>query len=797
MKIDLSPIIYNNFRISTRYLMKNKFFSAINIAGLAIGMAASMVMFLWIRMELNVDQFHEHKDRIYQAYTNSEKDGQIFTTSQSPHIMGTVLEADYTAFEKVVRTNWVGAFVLHAGDKHLEAGGLLTDPGFLEVFSFPALRGDPKTALSSSRSIVLTETLAKKLFGDENPLNKIVRVDSTALFTVSAVLRDLPHNTRFFFDYLLPWSYTKEVGWQETSWDKFTINTYILLNPGIEAADVNAQLREIVSDHDPSAGDQKPETFLYPMAKWHLWSHFENGKPTGGMIDYVRTHGLIAGIILLIACINYMNLSTARSVRRGKEIGICKIAGANKRSMVIRFLAESVLLAAIASVIAILMAHMALPWFNSINYSNISIPYDDPAFWIFTVGFVLFTGLVAGSYPAFYLSSYKPINAIRNVFQFSHSAIAPRKMLVILQFGFAIFLIACTMVIYDQVQFARARDIGFPQDKLVFAYLKGKIPSHYQALKNDLLSSGVVTSVTRSNSPVIMVWTWDNTYQWEGKDPNVNIDFAKYHVDDDFTGTIGLEVIAGRDIDVSKYPGDSTAILLNETAVKQMGFKDPIGQQLQSQEGNWHVVGVVQDFLPGNAFGKADPMVIQGPGPKHWFGTITFRLSENNSVSNSLNTIEKIFRKYDPEYPFLYEFTDEMFEQQFSGLERFGKLAALTSGLTIFISCLGLFALAAYVIDGRFREIGIRKVLGASIFSIATLLSGDFLKLVLIAILLGSPLAWWSMNSWLSNFPYRVDLSPTLFIFTGVAALAISMLTICFQSIRAALANPAKSLRSE
>jgi ABC-type antimicrobial peptide transport system permease subunit len=294
-----------------------------------------------------------------------------------------------------------------------------------------------------------------------------------------------------------------------------------------------------------------------------------------------------------------------------------------------------------------------------------------------------------------------------------------------------------------------------------------------------------------------MVWTWDNTYQWEGKDPNMNINFAKYHADDDFTGTIGLEITAGRDIDVSKYPGDSTAILLNETAVKQMAFKDPIGQQLQSQEGNWRVVGVVKDFLPGNAFGKADPMVIQGPGPKHWFGTITFRLSENNSVSNSLSVIEKVFRKYDPEYPFVYEFTDDMFASQFSSLERYGKLAAISSGLTIFISCLGLFALAAYVIEGRFREIGIRKVMGASTFSITALLSRDFLKLVLVAILFGSPIAWWSMNSWLGNFPYRVNISPALFLFTGAAALVISMLTICFQSIRAALANPAKSLRRE
>ena len=797
MKIDLSPIAKNNFRISTRYLLKNKFFSAINIAGLAMGIAVAMVMFLWMRFELNFDQFHEHKDRIYQVFTNLEKDGEIITTNQTPHIMGPVLEQGYTEFEKVVRTNWVGAFVLHAGDQHVETGGYLTDPGFLEMFSFPVIQGDPKTALGSPRSIVLTQHLARKLFGDEDALNKIVRVDSTALFTVTAVVEDLPNNTSMRFEYLLPWSYTSEVGWQETTWDKFSINTYVLLKPGIEAVDANAHIKGIVSSHDPSAKEKRPETFLYPMTKWHLWSHFENGKPVGGMIDFVQKHSLIAGIILLIACINYMNLSTARSVRRGKEIGICKIVGANKSSMVIRFLAESVLLSAIASVLAIIFVHLALPWFNSLNYLDLSIPYHDPNFWLVTAGFVLFTGLLAGSYPAFYLSSYKPINAIRNVFQFSHSAIAPRKILVVLQFGVAIFLISCTMVIYQQAQHVRARDIGFPQDNLVFAYLKGKIPSHYQALKNDLLASGAVTNVTRTNSPVVFVWTWDNTYEWEGKDPNINIDFAKYHVDDDFAATIGLEIVEGRTIDVSKYPGDSTAMVLNETAVKKMGLTSPVGQQIRSQEGNWHVVGVIRDFLPGNVFGHADPIVLQGPGPGHWFGTITFRLSGNNSVTTSLGVIEKIFRKYDPEWPFVYEFTDDMYGYQYSGIERFGKLAAISSGLTIFISCLGLFALAAYVIDGRFREIGIRKVLGASMFSITTLLSRDFLKLVLISIIIASPIAWWTMDSWLSNFPYRIDVGVVVFILTGLAALIISILTIGFQSIRAALANPANSLRSE
>jgi putative ABC transport system permease protein len=796
VRINPAAMIDMNFKISRRYLLKDKVFTSINIAGLAMGMATALVMLLWIQHELNFEQFHEKKDRIYQVYGRGEIDGTVRTTSNTPHVLAPVLEVNYPEFEKIVRTNWVGAFVLHSEKKHLEAKGFLTDPAFLEVFSFPLLQGNPTTALASPRSIVLTETMAMKLFGDEDALNRIVRIDSISLFTVTAIVKDLPDNTQFTFDYLVPWSYTREVGWDETAWDQFTIQTYALLKEGVKAETVDKHIANVLAVHKPELKQMKAQTFLHPMSKWHLWSYFENGKIVGGVIDHVRKYGLIAGIILLIACINYMNLSTARSVKRAREIGICKIVGAPKTSIVMRFLGESILLSFLAAAIAILIVQIILPWFNSVNYTNLSIPYLEYNFWMYTSAFILFTGVLAGSYPAVYLSSYKAINAIKGVFRFSHSAVAPRKMLVIAQFGFAIFMISCTLVIYQQMKHAQTRDIGFLKDNLVFTYLKGDIRKNYVPLKNELLASGSVTSVMRTNSPVIDAWNRD-AYDWDGKNPGVRFEAVKFHTDGDFTQTIGAKIITGRDINIYMYPGDSTAVLINETAMRMMGFENPIGQQIQSQEGRWQVVGVVEDFLAGAALSNQQAIVVQGPGRHHWFGTMTFRLDSNQSVSANLETIEKIFKKYDPEYPFVCHFAADELDYQFGYIKRLGTLASASSGLAIFISCLGLFALAAYMIEGRFKEIGIRKVLGASVFSISILLSRDFLKLVLISIFIASPVAWWSMNSWLANFPYRIELHWTWFAITGIAALIISVVTISYQSMRAALSNPVDGLKSE
>jgi ABC-type antimicrobial peptide transport system permease subunit len=790
-----SPIymlINNNFKISWRYLLRNKVFSSINVMGLAIGMGSSILILLWIMNEVSVDQFHEKKDRIYSVYNRAEVEGQIECWDGTPHVLAPVMELNYPEIEKIARVNWVGAFVLHTNEKHLETHGYLTDPDFLEIFSFPLIAGDPKTALNSPRAIVITETLAKKLFGDEEALNKTVRVDSTALFIVTGVTKDIPDNTRFNFEYLIPWSHTKEVGWEENDWQKYSVNTYLLLKEGVSEAMANNRFKDVVQKH---AG-MKNEIFLHPMPKWHLWSRFENGKIAGGGIEIGRKFGLIGGLILLIACINYMNLSTARSVTRGREIGICKVVGARKVSLVGRFMGESLLISFVAAIIAVLLVQLCLPWFNEINFVDLSIPFSNLYFWLILAGLVLTTGILAGIYPSLYLSSYKPVNVLKGVYRFSRSLIAPRKMLVIVQFGFAIFLISCTLVIYRQIQHGQSRDTGLSLENMAFVYLKGEIPKHYQLVRDELLSSGAITSVTRTNSPVVYPWNWDNSYNWEGKEPSEQVRLIKYHADWNFTETMGVKIIQGRDMDVFNNPSDSTAILLNEEAVKEMGLTQPVGQQLESQEGTWHVVGVFNNFLLG-PYGTAHPMVVQGPGPKNWYGTLTFRLNKNREVSDNLAKIRDILLKFDPEYPFVHYFADIIYQARFGHEERIGTLATLASTVAIVISCLGLFALTAYVIEGRVKEIGVRKVLGATVVSITILLSKEFLKLVLISIAIATPVAWWSMSNWLEDYPYRVDLTWWMFGSIALLSILISVITVSYQTIKAALSNPVNSLRSE
>jgi putative ABC transport system permease protein len=786
-------MLLNYGKIIRRNLVRNKAFSLINISGLAIGMASAILILLWIQNELSFDQFHVNRDRIYQLYSRAEFDGQTDCWGKTPMVMAPVIKTNYQQqVEEVVRLNWVGAFVFSNGDKHLETYGYLADPGFFKLFSFPLIRGDAETALSSTHSVVLTECLAKKLFGDVDVLGKEIRVDSTALFTVTGVLKDLPGNTQFRFEYLIPWSYTKEVGWNDLDWGNTSIRTYVLLKPGISEKAANDCFRHIIQSH---AGDIKNEVFVHPMRKWWLYSDFENGKIAGGQIETIRLFGIIAGFILLIACINYMNLSTARSEKRAREVGIRKMIGAGKASLVWRFLGESVLFALLAGIIALIIVQPGLSWFNDLVLRKLFIPYTDLHFWLIAVGFTVFTGLVAGSYPAFYLSGFRPMSVLKGHFKNAYALVAPRKILVVVQFTFAIAFIICTIMIYRQIRYGQKRDSGYDRNNLAFVYIKGDTRRNYALIRNELINSGAVTSVTRSNSPITDIWTSEDTYQWAGKDPNTRTVFAENFADNNFAGTIGLKLIAGRDIDLTRYPDDSAAILLNETAARMMGFKNPIGQPVKSKQGNWHVIGVIKNFIPESPYEPVPPMIIQGP--KYGFGTVTFRLNTAMPAADNLKKIGAIFTKYNPDYPFRYWLVDKEYREKFQGEQHIGELATLFAGLTIFISCLGLFALATYMAENRIREIGVRKVLGASVSGITTLLSKDFLKLVLISFVIASPLAWWGMHAWLQNYAYRVDLSWWVFALTGFFSLIIAGATVSYQAIKAALASPVKSLRTE
>jgi len=784
-------MLNNYFKTSCRTLLRNKTFSAINIIGLAVGMAGAILLLLWIQNVYSFDQFHTKKDRIYQVFNRDKSAGKIDVWNGTAQPIGPALKSGWPQVEEAVRMNWVGAFILKKGDVQLQTAGFLTDPGFFTLFDFPLLKGDPHTALNQPHSIVLTEKTAASLFGKEEAMGKMIRIDSNINFTVTGILKQLPNNTRFNFEYLIPWSYMKEVGWESNNWTNSSINTYVLLKPGITEAKANGLIGNLIKENTTNVST---EIFLHPMAKWQLWSHFENGKIVGGGIDIVRLFGMIAAFILLIACINYMNMSTARSEKRAKEVGIRKVAGAGRNSLIVQFISESMIIAMVAGILALIIAQAALGWFNGLTDVAITIPYDHTSFWLAALGFVFLTGMLAGSYPAFYLSAFRPVKVLKGTFKAVHAMVTPRKVLVVVQFTFAIIFIICTVVIYRQILHVQNRDVGINMDKLAFVYVKGDMSKNYHLIKNDLLNSGLASSVTRTNSPITDIWSNTDKYSWEGKDPQERMGFVQFLSDDDFTQTMGLKVLAGRDINTSLYPTDSTAMLLTESAVKQMRLQEPVGKVIKGEFNDWHVVGVISDFIPGSPFERVYPIVLQGPD-RDRFGAISFRLKKE--AQGELEKVAQVFKKYNPDYPFEYHFAKEVHTNKFRGQQSTGELAAVFACLTILISCMGLFALATYMAESRIKEVGVRKVLGASVSALVTLLSTGFLKLVFIAFLVASPLAWWMMHSWLQHFAYRIDIGWWVFGLTGLVSVLIAIATVSYQALKAALSNPVKALRSE
>ena len=792
----------NYFKTAFRNLWRSKGFSAINIIGLSIGMASAMIILLWIQNELSFDQFHEKKDRIYQVWNRVKKDGAVNNWNNTPKVLARALERDCPEVEYAVRVNYSTSFLFSVGDKKLMTPGNLVDSNFLQVFSFPLVKGNPKTALNDMHNVVLTERLAAKLFGkNEEAVGKVIKIADNENFTVTGVLKDLPNNTWFSFEYLLPWScwnHVPTLGPDDVVWGNGSTQTFVLLKANANFASAENKVKFIKQKYDDEAKQINWQMFLYPIGRWHLYSNFENGhESNSGRITIVRLFLIIAAFILLIACINFMNLSTARSEKRAKEVGIRKVVGAQKSALIAQFIGESILLAFIAGIIAIVLVQIFLPAFNQLTQKELYIPFDNVYFWLSAMGFVIFTGVLAGSYPAFFLSSFQPVKVLKGAFQKANALVTPRKALVVLQFTFAITLITCTIIVKQQIDYAKNRQLGYDKSNLIYHQFTGDIDKNYSLIKNELLTSGVATAVTKTSSPLTENWSDGWGQEWEGKDPNDKTDFREFNEDGGLGKTAGLQFIEGRDIDVETYPADSSAILINEAALKVMRFKNPIGQIIKADWGDikqWHVVGVIKDFILESPYEPTKPMLIYGP--KAWFLNIQIKLNGKNTTAANLRNAEAIFKKYNPQYPFEYKFADEAYARKFDDESRTGILAALFAGLTIFISCLGLFGLATYMAESRVREIGVRKVLGASVVNIAGLLSKDFMKLVLVSILVASPLAWFAMHKWLESYNYRITISIFVFIVSGLLAVLIALITVSFQAIKAAIANPVRSLRS-
>ncbi|MBI1769985.1 MAG: ABC transporter permease [Bacteroidetes bacterium] len=796
--LNLWYMIGNYFKVASRVMVRNKSYSAINIFGLAMGITGAILLFLWIQKEFSYDQFHADKDRIYKAWSRNTIDGQLQCWDHTPRVLAPALQENYSSVEEAVSyADYKAAYLFTVGNTRLMMNsGAFTEPKFFTMFSFPLVKGDPTKVFDNPASVVLTESFAKKLFGDKDAFDETVTIGESGYsfpMTVSGIVKDLPSNTDFHFDYLIPFKFMEDLEGADTNWENSSVSTYVKLKKGSSLESFNREISGITKKH--SKAGNTTEVFLYPLTKMRLYSRFENGVQAGGRIEVMRIMGILGVCLIVIACINFINLSTARAQKRSKEVGIRKVTGANRSSLILQFICESVLVALGAGVLSIMAVYLTLPLFSTLVRQQLSLDLQNITFWGAAFTCIVFVGIMAGGYPAFYLSSFNPVKVLKGSPLRFGSRNFLRKFLVVLQFGFAVTLIFSVVVIQRQLEFVQNRETGYTKDNLIYHYMTGDIGKNYAAYKTDLLQSGAVESVTKTNSPITEGWSNTWALGWHGKDPQSKILIDRFYIDEDISKTAGLKIIAGRDMNLTKFPSDSTAILLNESAAKIMGFKNPINEIIEDSGIQWHVVGVVKDFILSSPFQKVRPMAIMGG--KGWFTVVHIKLNSNRPVQESISAISKLFTKHNSAYPFDYYFVDQAYNRKFADAKTTLTITTVFGSLAISIACLGLLGLSTYMIESRIKEIGIRKVMGSSAMNIVKLLSTDTLKPILIALVLFSPQAWWSMNWWLQSFDYRISISPWIFVGTAAIIVTIAMVTIGSQTVQAAKANPVNSLRSE
>ncbi|MEO7990781.1 MAG: ABC transporter permease [Chryseolinea sp.] len=789
-------MLRNYLVITFRNLRKNGFYSFINISGLAIGITCSILIILWVADETSFDKFHPKADRLYQVWVNAHFDGRINSWTSLPLPTHEAMKpADANILHAAV-ADWGGDHLLAStDDKRINKRGFNVSEEFLEMFQFPLIAGNAEQVLDEASNIVITESTAKAFFGDEDAMGKIIRVDNQFDLKVAGILKDVPSNSSFQFDFLLPykhWHNTSEwVRNNESNWGNYSFQIFVELNDAKNQASVENSIRNMLEKHGEDK-EMKHEFFLYPLLRWRLYSNFENGVEQGGMSDYVQLFTILAIFIIVIACINFMNLATARSERRAREVGIRKSVGSRRNQLIFQFIGESMIIASISFVIAVIAAQVLLPYYNTLVEKKLFIDYMSKEFWIFSLGLIVITGVVAGSYPAFYLSGFQPVKVLKGKPTVGKGASLPRKILVTIQFGFSIFLIISMFVIYNQIQLAKGRDIGYSQENLINIPLNKDYHDNLKALKVELLASNVVESMVRANSAITDVNS-NNFVGWPGKPDDLKVIFTTIVTDYDWAKTMGVKMIEGRDFS-EDFKSDSMAIVVNKAAIKIMGLKDPIGTELDLWGKKRKLIGIYDDVLMGSPYEEVKPMFAV---LDDWWGSITIRLKKTNDLQGSLKAVETVFKKYGPNYPFDYTFVDVEFQKKFTTINLTSSLASLFAILAIVITGLGLFGLAAFTAEQRTKEIGIRKVLGASVSSLVNLISMDFSILVVIAFVIWAPLSWWAMNSYLERYTIRTEISWWIFPATGAIALIFALLIVSTQALRAAHSNPVNSLRNE
>ena len=793
-------MLKNYFTIAWRNLLKNKAYSAINIIGLATGMAVAILISLWIWDELSYNNFSKNHATIAQVMTTQTFNGETGTGQAVALPLANELRNKYGSdFIAVSMASWNFTHILGAGEKKISAEGMWVESVFPSMFSVNKLKGNINS-LSDPSAILLCSSLAKSLFGSTDPLNKTVRLDNRFDFKVTGVYEDFPRNSSMYYTkMLLPWEkYIVTDTWFKESmkqWGNHSWQCYVQVNDNGNIVKTSEKIKKASMIHLHAAQDGVEELVLQPMDNWRLHNEFKNGKVVGGRIQFVWLFGIIGIFVLLLACINFMNLSTARSEKRAKEVGIRKTVGSLRPQLIKQFLTESIVVAFLALLIALILVLVLLPFFNSLSDKAIRLPGANVFFWLFILAFTLFTGIISGSYPAFYLSSFEPIKVLKGTFRVGRFASLPRKVLVVLQFSISIALIIGTVIVYRQIQYAKDRPVGYEREGLISIMMNTPdLNGHYDVLRNDLLATGKVENMAESSSPSTQIWSNNIGFSWPGKDPSTLPLFGTVACTYDFGKTIKWQIKEGRDFS-KDFLTDSSAMILNEAAVKLTGLKNVVGLTIKWDTTPHHVVGVIKDMVMESPYEPVKPTIfLVNP---NWANVITVRLKPSASLKVGLAIVETVFKKHNPSAPFEYKFTDEEYAHKFEDEKRIGNLSTFFAVLAVFISCLGLFGLASFVAEQRTKEIGIRKVLGASIFNLWKMLSGDFVNLVVISCAIAIPLAWYFLHQWLLKYPYRTDISGWIFFFAGMGAMVITLLTVSYQAIKAALMNPVNSLHSE
>lgn len=787
----------NYFKTAWRNIIKSKGYSTLNILGLATGMAVALLIGLWVYNEYSFNKSLPEYERVYQVKRNYDSNGDTLTFSTTSLRLAEALRNDIPEIENVVESDWMGQHGLMVGDKKIYLRGAQSGSDFFKVFQYPLLTGTAAEVLKDPYSIVLTESTAKALFGNEDPINKLVRFDNMDDLKVTGLMKDVPANSSFQINWVVPFSYmeTHNPDIKPGRTGNFADNSYqifVKLKAGIPYEQVAPKIRLITHSQEGNQNAMNSYVWLHPMSTWHLYNEYENGKISGGFIRYVKMFTIIGVLILLIACINFINLTTARSEKRAREVGVRKVIGSSRWQLIAQFLAESVLLTFFAFLLSLGLVQLALPAFNALTGTPISIPYTNAVFWMILVAAMLLTAFIAGTRPAFYLSSFIPIKVLKGTLQAGKSSSFFRKSLVVVQFTCSVALIISTLIIYKQIQHAKNRPTGYDTNRVLATNANPDLRKNYTALKNEMLREGLATHVTWASSPATNVWWHTDVPQWPGKNPGETIEMGVIITGEDYFKTLRMSMKEGRDF---TNVNDTLSVILNEAAIKRMRLTNPVGQHITWSGVQYTIVGIVKDALMISPYAPADPTMFYIDDNNK--SNILYRLPENLETGEALTRLATVFNKFNPAFPYSYEFSDENYAQKFKLEMLIGQLSGVFAALAIFISCLGLFGLAAYVAEQRTKEIGIRKVLGASTGQVWMLLSKDFILLVLISCAIASPLAYYFLQDWLQKYEYRIDIGAGVFVIAAVVALGITLVTISFQAIKAALANPVKSLRSE